>query len=637
MPETRSRHWNGHSFFSRSIRFVQEKLYLPGFWWPVVLTGLTLALYWQTSRFEFVNFDDDVHVYENDHVTSGLSWDGLRWAFMIHGPSQWHPLAWLSHQLDCQLFETESVGHHLGNVVFHVTGVILLYFAIHSLTGRTGAAAFIAAMFAIHPLNLESVAWISERRNVLCGAGWMAAVIAYVQYARRGRLKSYVWVTVWLTLALMAKPLAVTLPCVFLLLDFWPLQRSSLSRLFQHESTGCLLEACPEQKLSQLLLEKLPWLSLAAIAGWLSFLCQKQIQVVSDLSSLPLVIRLENACVAYGLYLRRIILPFDLAAFYPHPAWIHPQPADVLLVPAVVSGAFLLILSGVAIWQVRRHPGLLVGWLWFLGTLVPMLGLVQVGRQQLADRYVYIPMIGLGLMIVSLPWPVRSTRMTRSLTMVAVVYWFVISLWQISYWQNSKLLFARAIEVTDNNSWAHLNLGHAFQTEGNSTEAIRHYQRALEIDPEYALAHYNLGVICHESGRLALAIHHLRQAASLDASSVNSWLRLGGALGKAGQLELAEECFRKAISLDADSAQARFNLASVLQARGVQMAALAEFERSVEQKPDNIQYRIGWMRALNRANQFIEARVQAREILRQAPGTPAAMQILSANSKAGLP
>lgn len=637
MSETCSRHWDDHSLGSRAIRFVREKLCISKFWWPVLLTGLTLALYWQSSRFEFVNFDDDVHVYGNDQVTGGLSWDGLRWAFMVHGPSQWHPLAWLSHQLDWQLFGADAGGHHVVNVVFHVSGVMLLYLAIHSLTGRPGAAAFVAAMFAIHPLNLESVAWVSERRNVLCGAGWMAAVIAYVRYARRGRLRSYVWVTVCLTLALMAKPLAVTLPCVFLLLDFWPLQRSSLFRLLQHESTGCLLEACPEQKLSRLLLEKLPWLSLSAVAAWLSFLCQEQIQVVSDLSSLPLVLRLENACVAYGLYLRRVIWPFDLAVFYPHPAWTHPQPADVLLVSAIVSGASLLMISCVAIWQVRRHPGLLVGWLWFLGTLVPMLGLVQVGRQQLADRYAYIPMVGLGLMIVSLPWPVRSARMARSLATAVVVFWSVISLWQITCWQNSKLLFTRAIEVTDNNSWAHLNLGLAFQAEGNSAEAFKHYQRALEIEPEYALAHYNLGVICHDSGRLALAIHHLRQAVSLNASSVNSWLRLGGALGKAGQLELSEECFRKAISIDADSAQSRFNLASVLQARGDQAAALAEFQRSVELRPGNIQFRTGWMRALNRANQFVEARIQAHEILRQAPGTPAAMQTLSADSASGLP
>lgn len=600
----------------------------PAAYWPAALLAVTLLLYVRVVGFEFINFDDDVHVYENPHVRAGLTWDGLIWAFGIHGPSQWHPLAWASHQFDWELFGNNPAGHHVTNVALHALGVALLFAAMNSLLGRPGTAAFIAAMFAVHPLNIESVAWISERRNVLCGVCWMAALIAYAGYARHGGARRYTWVTLWLALALMSKPLAVTLPCVFALLDFWPLRRCPLPAGWQPTANLCAYEPCPTQSWWTLILEKSPWVVLSAGAAWLSYLCQEKIQVVSDLATLPLYLRLENAMVAYGLYLRRMIWPTDLAVFYPHPAWHHPHPERVLLLPAIVSVAALLAISVVAVRQLRRRPGLAVGWCWFLGTLVPMIGIVQVGQQQLADRYAYVPMIGLGLMLVSCPVPTRLAQLSARFAIVAAAAWFAVSVWQLSFWRNSQALFARTAAITNDNSWARLNLGLALQGEGKYAEAIESYQQALQIDPNYVLAHYNLGIAWQDLGRLELAVRHFETAIALNDRDVKAWLRLGGALGQAGNLPRAESCFRKALMLDERSAQARFNLGLTLLARGRPEDGLTELQESAALEPDSLHFRTGLMQALVEAGRIDEARAEAHEILRQDPKSAAAQKIL---------
>ncbi|MFO1002347.1 MAG: hypothetical protein U0936_18625 [Planctomycetaceae bacterium] len=399
----------------QSLAEITRKLASPQILWPIFLTVLTLSLYGRTLSYEFINFDDDAHVYENPDVQSGLSLKGFLWAFEIHGPSQWHPLAWISHQLDWQLYGADPAGHHATNVLLHWIGVLLLFKAMSQLFRSPLAAAFIAGMFAIHPLNLESVVWVSERRNVLCGVFWMATLISYERYTRQVSIKQYSWVTLWLCLALMSKPLAVTLPCVLMLLDFWPLRRWSKQAVPKLELADGAANVCPSQSLSRLIVEKLSWLFLSAGASWLSYLCQAKISVVSDLASLPWNLRLENSCIAYALYVRRNFWPMDLAVFYPHPAWAASDPQQVLMIPAAVSLVALLVLTAWALWHRKKHPGLIIGWCWFLGTLVPMIGLVQVGRQQLADRYAYVPMIGLGFMFVSFPWRGRLKKYAPAL------------------------------------------------------------------------------------------------------------------------------------------------------------------------------------------------------------------------------
>lgn len=600
----------------------------PRLWWSLLLVVLTVLVFGRTVEFEFVNFDDNVHVYENDFVTRGLTASGLWWNFGIHGPSQWHPLAWFSHQLDWLLYGDNASGHHLSNVVLHSCSVLLLFFAMQSLLGRVHAAGLMAMIFAIHPLNVESVAWVSERRNVLCGVFWMATLLAYHRYAERGGFVRWCWVTLWIVLALMSKPLAVTLPCVLLLLDYWPLQRLRLNNARNPQSLSGDANDSGHSRISMLLIEKLPWFALSAAASWLSYLCQQKISVVSDLGTVSGVVRLQNACVSYALYLRRMLWPMDLAVFYPHPAWTRLDAQDYLLVPAIVSGIALLLITSLVFRRLLSSPGLAVGWFWFLGTLVPMIGLVQVGRQQLADRYMYLPMIGLSLMAISLPCSVRQQRVMFRIMAGLVVFWTMTSAWQVGYWRDSETLFTRAIQVTERNSWAHLNLGLALQNQGNSTTAIQHYQLALQIDPQYVLAHYNSGVVWHDAGRLDLAISHFRRAVELDISCINAWIRLGGIMGQTGKWDAAESCFRQALTQDPDSAQARFNLGIVLQQRGDQAAALVEMQGSVQQQPHNLHFRSGWMQALVQAGYLPEAREQAQELIRQDPHHQDAVRLL---------
>lgn len=632
MPKSHSSAAKLSGSLEQSLREMLCKLSSPQILWPIFLTVLTLSLYGRTLSYEFINFDDDAHVYENPDVQGGLSLKGFLWAFEIHGPSQWHPLAWISHQLDWQLYGADPAGHHATNVLLHWAGVLLLFAAINQLFRRPSAAAFIASMFAIHPLNLESVVWVSERRNVLCGVFWMATLISYDRYSRQVSLRQYSWVTMWLCLALMAKPMAVTLPCVLMLLDFWPLRRWNKQAVPKLALASDAVNACPSQSLSRLIVEKCPWLFLSAGASWLSYLCQARIHVVSDLASLPWSLRLENSCIAYALYVRRMFWPMDLAVFYPHPAWTAADPQQVLLIPAAISLLVLVSVTAWALWHRKKHPGLILGWCWFLGTLVPMIGLVQVGRQQLADRYAYVPMIGLGLMFVAFPWRRQFVKYVPALGAMLITFWFAISCWQIGYWENSQRLFARAIKVTERNSWAHLNLGQALQSEGSVAEAIDQYQLALAIDPQYALAHYNLGVAWHDRGRLDLAIPRFQSAVGFNPEDVKAWLRLGGALGQAGQLDSSEQCFRKAIELDQNSSQAWFNLAILLQAKNDTEGALDPFLKAVQIEPTNSQFRTGLMLALWKNGQHAEAREQARAVLQTDSGSREAKELLQSGT-----
>ena len=536
-----------------------------------VIIALTVLVYAQTSQFRFCNFDDDVHVYENRHVNTGLSWNNLRWAFEIHGPSQWHPLAWISHQVDSQIFGARTTGgdaggHHAVNALLHLANVILVYAMMRRLLGRPWPALVSAAIFAIHPLNVESVAWVSERRNTLCLFFVLLTFLAYARFVQKGGLWNYALVCGLHAAALMSKSMAVTVPCVLLLLDI------GLWRRLEKEGTGMDRPQTSLRRLPGLVYEKLPLLLLSAISCVLTVWCQQAAGVVSSLKSIPFDLRVANALAAYAAYLQTFLWPVRLSVFYPHPAMMSDHPWDTLRGPAVVGVVLLISITAVAMVCWKRFPTLILGWFWFLGTLVPMIGLVQVGLQQRADRYLYLPMLGLlfGLTGCFSRNPGQSVRSRRGLS--AVVSFIVVLLAirafdQTTTWKDSLTLFEQALSVEPRNHWAYLNAGLALQERGQWDQAAQHFAAALAIKPDYALAHYNLGVLLFERGDVSGAADRFQDAVRLEPNLADAWVRLGAVYGSRGRFELAEQAFRTASTLERDHVDAWFNLGLILEQR----------------------------------------------------------------------
>jgi tetratricopeptide (TPR) repeat protein len=538
--------------------------------WLAAILAVTVLVYAQCLRFQFVAFDDNLHVYENPHVASGISLANLRWAFGIHGPSQWHPLAWMSHQADSQLFGArpsgpDAGGHHGVNVLLHLCNVALVYATFRSLLGRAEPAILSAAIFAVHPLNVESVAWVSERRNVLCVAFSLATIMAYRRYVGDPRAWRYAIVAAMLALALMAKPLAVTVPCVLCLLDLWPLHRAG-KRL--DPARHSLSERIWSGGLPAF--DKLPLFALAAGSCFLTIRCQEAAAAVMSSHVMPLPVRLLNALAAYGEYLRSMIWPVRLCYFYPHPAIRHADPLQPLLYPAIVGACLLVLLTVTALAARRSHPAWLIGWLWYVGTLVPMIGLFQVGTQQRADRYLYFPMLGLLLALTAhIPWErLRSPTARRwlwGLSALAVGLLAVRAWDQAATWRDSLTLFEHGLTIDPRNKSAHVNAGRLRHEHGEWDLAARHCLAALEIDPDYATAHCNLGALLHDAGRVEDATAHLTRAVRLDPRCVPAWVRLGAIEGGQGRMEVAERCFRSACEADPRCSDAWFNLGIVLE------------------------------------------------------------------------
>jgi len=461
----------------------------------IALTLATVVAFEPLSHNEFIGYDDGHYVTENPYVQSGLTGKSILWAFTsLHGEiSYWHPLTWLSHMLDCELFGLNPLGHHLTSLLFHIANTLLLFWVLKRMTGAVWQSAFVAAAFALHPLGVESVAWAAERKNVLSGFFWMLTIAAYIRYAERPCIGRYLPVVLALCLGLMAKPTVVTLPFVLLLLDYWPLDR------FQWKN------------LRFLVCEKIPLLFLAAVLSAVTFFAQKGIGAVAPADKLGLNLRLANAFVSYIRYIGKIFYPAGLAVFYPHPLRSLPlwQPIVCLFILVVVSAAVIYV--------GRRY--LVVGWLWYLGVLVPVIGLVQVGNQAMADRYTYLPAIGIFIMLT---WGITELlagwRFRKIVFSAAGLIFIILILYtrtQLRYWRNNFTLYEHALKVTANNYVAYNNLGAAFQSEGMLEEAIGHYRRALRIRPDYFFTHCNLGSALQSQGRFSEAAGHYQYALGL--------------------------------------------------------------------------------------------------------------------------
>jgi hypothetical protein len=508
----------------------------------LVLAAITFAVFGQTLAHEFVDYDDNDYVFENPVVAQGLTFKGIVWAFSFHA-CNWHPLTWLSHMLDCQLYGLNPAGHHLTNVLLHTATVIALFLVLRQMTGAFWRSAFVAALFAIHPLRVESVAWVSERKDVLSGLFFMLTIGAYVRYARHPwSWARYGLVLVLFALGLMCKPMLVTLPLVLLLLDYWPLQRVE------------------SRKLSGLVLEKLPLLALSA-AGCVATLLA-QTEAIQSAESFSLLLRFVTALVASKVYLVQMFYPVGLAVFYPFPK------NGLSVWAAAGDGMLLAVLSAVAWGERQRRPWLLMGWVWYLVMLLPVVGFIQVGEQTHADRYTYLPQIGIYIAVTWLAaeWGVRwlhpgPLRAVLGSLMGGVLAVLMVCAWkQTAYWQNSETLWTHALACTTGNYKAHNKLGYALFQKGRVDDAISHYQEALRIAPHYAEAHNNLAMALFQKGRVDEAIAQFQQALQINPTMGEAHNNLGYALLQKGRGDEAIAQFQQALQINPGDAVARRNL-----------------------------------------------------------------------------
>ncbi|UCF00396.1 MAG: tetratricopeptide repeat protein [Planctomycetota bacterium] len=522
----------------------------------VIILFATLAVYWQVLSHEFINLDDNKYVAENPRVQQGLTWENVKWAFTTKHASNWHPLTWLSHMLDCHLFALNPAGHHLGNLLFHLLNTLLLLLVLHRLTNDLWPSAFVAALFALHPLQAESVAWVAERKNVLGMFFWLLTMGAYHGYAERPGFMRYVLVVILFAFGLMAKPMLVTVPFVLLLLDYWPLRRlgtdvpkPSVGTAKHHRSTFGLI-----------LLEKVPLLVLAVVSG--AFTLRAQQAVTVSLRALDLHSRIANALISYLVYLRMTIWPAKLAVFYPHIG-------KLLLWQEAAAAAVLVVLTVLVIWVRRRYRYLLVGWLWYLGTLIPVIGIIQVGTQKYADRYAYVPLVGIFIIIAwGVPDILKRVRYKKTALAISSAALLsalaVCTSFQVSYWHDSITLYEHALKVTQDNHLAHNNLGVALKNRGRLNEAMAQWRLALEVFPLYGDAIANLAPELVERGRADEAIKYCNDFIQQGRDHCQVRNNLGNAFREKGEIDEAIKHYQRALQLKPNAWQVHYNLGLVL-------------------------------------------------------------------------
>ena len=557
----------------------------------LVLAAATLALFWQVRDHDFIDLDDDLYVSANGYVRGGLSRESLLWAFTTFAGANWHPLTWLSHMADGEMFGLNAGRHHLTSALIHTPNSLLLFLVLLRMTRALWRSALVAALFALHPLHLESVAWIAERKDVLSTCFWMLTLASYLAYVKRPGYPLYLLTLVTFACGLMAKPMLVTLPCVLLLLDYWPLGRLELGQssaaptgYHQRQATG----AGRRNTAAALLVEKIPFFLLSAASSVITVLAQRRGGAIQSVELFSLPSRIANALVSYVRYIGKMIWPEHLAIYYPHPGDTLPlwQPAAAALVLATISV--------LALRAARRHPYLIVGWLWYLGTLVPVIGLVQIGGQAMADRYTYVPLVGLFLMIAwgGAELAARRSFLRKPLAVLAVLIVTALGLrswWQLQFWRDSITLFEHTLQATSGNSLIHNNLGIALARQGRVEEAVAHYREALTIDPVNLNSHINLGVALVDLGRLEEAVDRYSQALELRPDHPGVHNNLGNALALLGKLDEAAAEFNQALKLRPDYYEAHNNLGVVLAQQGRLSEASSYFMEALRINPSYVQ------------------------------------------------
>ncbi len=604
-----------------------------------LLVVAVAVVFGQTVGFGFVNYDDNDYVYDNADLTGGLSLGGISWALRSTDAHNWHPLTWISYLLDYELYGLQPWGYHLTNLILHAAAVVVLFLVLRRMTDDLWPSAFVAAVFAVHPLHVESVAWVAERKDVLSGLLFMLTLGTYAAYARRPfSLLRYLLVVVLFALGLMAKPMLVTVPLLLLLLDYWPLGRMSpkAPRGF----------ATPWR----LVFEKTPLLALSAVSCVATVIAQAD--AVKPLQAMSLSSRMSNALVSYAAYVGQFFYPAGLAVFYP------PRRSGLPTWQVVAASLLLTGVCAAAVVCRRRCPYAFVGWFWFLGMLVPVIGLVQVGEQSMADRYTYLPEIGLvialawGAKALLAAWP-RRAWISGAISAAVVAALMGCAWHQTSYWHDSETLWTHTLECEPDAVVAHVDLGVVLDLKGQTAEAIAHYQRALaidphyveaytnlgnalkhlgrtdeaiaqykkalEVDPSYGKARYDLGTALYAEGRFDEAIAEYHRALKIDLRNADAHNNLGGALTAQGKLAEAVQEYRTALEIKPNFARAEYNLAVTLGGQGHTAEAIVHYQKALELEPDDADARYYLGGALVQEQRFGEAIAQWSELLRVQP------------------
>ena len=608
-----------------------------------VLLALTLGVFIQTWNHQFINLDDPLYVTNNPFVKGGITGRNIVWAFATTKASNWHPLTWLSHMADVEIFGLSPRGHHLTNVLIHTASTLLLYWLLVQITMAPWQSLFVAALFALHPLHVESVAWVAERKDVLSGFFWLLTLLCYAGYVKHRTVKAFLVTLFSFVAGLMMKPMLVTLPLTMILMDYWPLNRFSREQM---ESFTFL----------SLVKEKIPFFLCSALSAAITIYAQDKGGAMKSLDAIPFTLRVENAVIAYAKYVGKTIWPQDLAILYPFPS-------SLPLWQVFGSGILILFITVVTIRYRRRYPYLLTGWFWFLITLVPVIGLVQVGGQSIADRYTYIPLIGLFIMC---GWGVPDLLQGwhRRGTILVILAGLVISAstvitWrQLGYWKNNISLYQHTLQVTTGNylilnnygialadegrldeailqyqealrAWpksatAHVNLGAALANQGKFMEAISHYNEALKLIPDYALAHGNLGRTLANLGRIDEAIIHYEEALRIDPNFADVHLNLGILLVRKGEYNSALRHYDMFLRLEPYSAKGPINMGAALAQGGRPNEAIRCFNEALRVDPKSVEAHFNLGVALARQNRTGEAIEHFSQVLKLRPDLEAA-------------
>jgi len=541
------------------------------FWICIALTLATAAVYYRVWTYDFINYDDPFYVYRNPSIQAGITLQAVKWAFSTDYSNNWHPLTWISHMLDWRLFGPDAGGHHFTNLVFHVANTLLLFIVLKQMTQMLWPSAFVSALFALHPLHIQSVAWVSERKDVLSIFFWMLTMWAYVRFVNRPKITGYLLIVVFFALGLMSKPMLVTLPFVLLLLDYWPLERFPAKR-----------------SLSYLLIEKIPLFMMVLASCIVTFIAQKKGGAVHTIENSSISVRLANAVTSYVQYIIKMIWPDRLAMFYP----LHSRNVSILyVVYVVISAAAVLAVTILVLRFAKNRRYLVTGWFWYLGTLVPVIGLVQVGDQAMADRYSYITLTGLFIIIAwGLPdllakWQYKKIVLTLS-SLLIILTMSIYAHFQLRYWQNGLTLFQHALDVTKDNYEAHFCIAGSLREQGKLNETIYHCSEAVRIKPDYVEAINNLGLALRQAGRIDEAIHCYKRALEIDPGTVEAYINLGTALAVKGELSQAAQEYEKVLLIQPQNAVAHNNFGMVLFQQGKFDEAVEHFNQALKIAPD---------------------------------------------------